>query len=162
MFHWRKFTTNQRIQIAALIVPVLIAGGSWYFSSTREASRVSENQGPTQVAEGNSAPVTQSITVNQVANYRWMNADTWSSGTFSDTYGKGNYRTDLIFTADSPILPHQVCPQLNSDVQILDIFNSGISTIYNGCLQNPSALTLTIQLVTRGKPTWIHATLINK
>jgi hypothetical protein len=96
----------------------------------------------------------------KVATYKWMNADSWTPGS-KDLYGAGTYRTDLMFTADSPLLPEMICPQIKADVPVLQIQNVGFSTLFKGCLSNPTSADLTIYVVTHGAPTRLDAALIN-
>ena len=131
------------------------------------ATLVGSNYG--NFASGNSAPVTQVQNVNQLATYLWQNQDSWTPSDFGGAYGDGNYRTDLIFTATTPLLPNSVCEKIGAWFAQPGSIVSALSTGLNlgtrksdgsVCFRDPSATTK-IQLVTHGKPLRIQAELVN-
>ena len=107
---------------------------------------------------------TNSPCSNQLATYPWSNESTWKPQPYGND---GSYSTNLIFTATTPVLPHELCWKgVETNVPIVSTqplhFAGIIKNDSNGhpCFINPP-MTITIQVITRGPPTSIKAELVD-
>ena|SRR3569623_199783 len=161
-----KLTNREKIKIFGVAAPILIGfiGLLTYTNLTKV--NVAGNGNATAVGTNAQATVT-----NNIAQFSWTNQSSWHSN--QTPYGY--FSTELLFSADSQILPHRVCVNLKTDAEIQDLrpagasFNiSSLTSTHTGniytylrCFEGEANL-ITLNMLSNKSPKIIQAQIVNQ
>ena len=151
----KKLTEVEWVMVIVAILTFL--WGVYIYYKPNTANTVDINQ--THYGSGDN--VAGDKIVNKQAIYTWINKNSLNPVQNSPE----QFRTELIFQADSGILPSQVCLDIQADVEVITIdrgINPMMGSLMNGihCFQSPSRYE-TIGIITRSKPKITNARLMS-
>ena len=156
-----------------MVLVLLVAIGTVYWFSNRHSEpTTSVTADQSNVAVGNTGPVNQELNVNKESEYFWMNRDNWIGEPGDGAAARGESeltQVNLIFMANGPVVPVQICLQISSDAKIISASPIGFSRrIEITKLPAKEHITcfaglgpaLTFQVYFETKPTKIDAKLV--
>jgi hypothetical protein len=110
----KKFSRNQKITIAGILITSLLAVTGLFFTSGSKFAGQSMQDSPSGIQiQGNGN------TVNQLATYSWANKDSWQQTIQQQKTDQSLYTSTLQFQASSTLLPSHACLVIYSDVPVL-------------------------------------------
>jgi hypothetical protein len=177
IFEIKKFfeemkNNPKRAVLYAVVTVALFVGASfvssWIGSFFNKTDSLNIEAEKSNVAVGNSAPVSQMVNVNEEATYTWVNEKNWVADA-GDGQASGTYQVNLLFVASGPVYPVSPCLYIRTNGELKSIGPIGASTewakgithqgVYFRCYVGLSN-SVTFQAHFSSEPTQLEAALV--
>ncbi len=119
------------VPLIMVIVLLVAIGGIYWFLNGNSEPTASVTAKHSNVAVGNTAPVSQTLNVNKESEYVWNNRNSWVGKPGDGAAERGESektQVHLFFVAKGPVVPVQICLQISSDAKIISAGPIGFYT----------------------------------
>ena len=122
---------REYVPLIMLMVLLLAIGAIYWFLKGNSEPTISVTTEQSNVAVGNTAPVSQTLNVNKESEYVWNNRNSWVGEPGDGAAERGESektQVHLFFVANGPVVPVQICLQISSDAKLISAGPIGFYT----------------------------------